>query len=540
MESTVSSKNKVQLSLDSIKKIAEGMPGGFFIYRADEKEEILYRNDIVLEIFGCEDEDAFFALTGNSFRGMVHPEDLDSVEQSITEQVTSNVGKFDHVEYRIIRKDGEICWVDDFGRLLDTEEYGNVYYVFIQDVTKRRKIQMENLRMEMELERERKLAETKDDFLFYISHDIRTPMNAIMGFTELAIRHIEEPDRLRDSLNKIKDAGHHMVSLIDEFLEMGQIRTNRVELKPEVCNLKEQLTYVFDMMNLQALEKKITLIQDIDIPDCELVMDAPHFRRIMNNLIDNAIKYTSAGGSVTIRAAAGQSSESGYTRYQFQIADTGIGMSEEFMQRIFHSFEREASSTQSGISGAGLGLPIAKNLTDLMGGTLTVESKKGEGSVFTLALPLKSAKEGESRQKPPVSDEMLKAAGSYRILLVEDVEINRLMAEMLLMEAGFLVESVCDGSDAVACVERTPVWHYDLILMDIQMPVMNGYEATRIIRKMGREDTSVIPIVAFSANTREEDKRRSIESGMNNHIAKPFDLAKMVHVINEEIAKRNS
>ncbi|MCR4654641.1 MAG: response regulator, partial [Lachnospiraceae bacterium] len=253
------------------------------------------------------------------------------------------------------------------------------------------------------------------------------------------------------------------------------------------------------MAMVHAAEKKISLVRDVDIPECTLVMDAHRFRRIMNNLIDNAIKFTKEGGTVTVTARAKETSDSGYTRYQFKVADTGIGMSEEFMKRIYGSFEREESSTKSGVSGTGLGLSITRNLIDIMGGTISVESKKGEGSVFTVALPLKAADKCGSIQKEEVSaKEEPRAEGAYRILLVEDMEINRLMAEMVLKEAGFSVVSVRDGSEAVVAMESSPVGYFDLVLMDIQMPVMNGYEATRVIRGMGREDTSDIPIIALS------------------------------------------
>ncbi|MCR4654640.1 MAG: PAS domain-containing protein [Lachnospiraceae bacterium] len=228
---------KVKLSLEDLTKVAQEMPGGLLIYKADETEEIIFLNDIVLYIFGCDTQEEFAELTGGTFKGMVHPSDVENVRESITAQIDSDVSHFGHVEYRIIRKDGSEGIVDDFGRLVETEEYGNVYYVFIQDVTENREIKAKNQKMEMELERERGIAELKDEFLFNISHDIRTPMNAVMGFMELAMKHADSPEKVRDDLTRAKEAGRHMMSLIEDLLEMGSIHDNSVYIKFEETDL---------------------------------------------------------------------------------------------------------------------------------------------------------------------------------------------------------------------------------------------------------------------------------------------------------------
>ena len=468
---------------------------------------------------------------------MVHPDDLGNVEKIISDQVESDEQKFDHVEYRIIRKDGRLAWVDDFGRLVNTIEYGLVYYVFIQDVTERRKIQADNLRMELELASEKNLIDARNEFLFNVSHDIRTPMNAIMGYTELALRHIEDREELTDALLNVKNSSHHMMSLIDDLLEMSSITAGVMSLKPEICNIKEELDIVYDMMLIKANEKGIILSKNLSLPDVDVITDTHRFRRVMSNLLDNAIKFTSSGGKVELSARTGDSSDSGYLRYEFKISDTGIGMSEDFLNKLFGVFAREETSTKSGSRGIGLGLAIVKNLVDRLGGTIKVDSTKGEGTVFTVSIPMMQALE-EFKEKKEVYDPEPKAEGKYRILLVEDMEINRRMAEKILKEAGFIVESVTDGSDSVKRVEESPDYYYDLILMDIQMPVMNGYEATRIIRSMNREYTQSIPIIALSANARDEDRAKSIQCGMNTHVAKPFVIAELINTINEEI--RNS
>ncbi len=675
----------VESELPILDHLTEKMPGGFFIYRADEKEELLYANDVMLEIFGCENLDEFKKLTGYTFPGIVHPDDLAAVQRSIKEQIATHDKKIDYVEYRIIRKDGSIRWVDDFGRFTHSKNYGDVFYVFIRDITEMHLARVESQRrekvieglsigftsiyllnldtgtmrpyrlstgnfkrltqelgltdkekvswrdilplyaeryvlpedkeiylkeidvervkerlkkessytvtyrcknieeqiiyvemyiarveeenftrhvvmgyrnitehfnqarrelaekmnMEMELEREKRANEIKSSFLFNISHDIRTPMNAIMGFTELAKLHLEDSARVKNYLKKVDEANRHLIALIDDLLEMSRIDYGRLEIKAEPCNLSEQLDTVLDMFRPQIDEKKINLEENLDLPEGEVFVDALRFRRVLGNLLSNAVKFTPANGTIKISAKRKQISDSGYARYQFSISDTGVGMTEDFMKKMYVAFEREHTSTKTGYIGTGLGLSITKKLLDVMGGSISVKSKKGEGSTFTVDLPLKLVEHtptGEIVEESKIP----KHSGEHRILLVEDIEINRMLAETILNEAGFLVESVPDGSDAVEIIKSRPVWYYDLVLMDIQMPVMNGYEATRSIRALGREDTNILPIIALSANAREEDKKMSLESGMNFHVAKPFDIAHLIATVEEYIADSKS
>ena len=399
----------------------------------------------------------------------------------------------------------------------------------------------EHLKTEMDLEREKHANEIKSSFLFNISHDIRTPMNAIMGFSDLAKRHIGEPDRLQNYLDKVDESSRQLLALIDDLLEMSKIEYGRIELKAEPCSLQEQIDMVVDLFRAQIEEKHLVLEEHLDLPEDNVLVDAHRFRRIMSNLLSNAVKFTPANGKIGIAARQKQVSESGYARYEFTVSDNGVGMTEDFMRRMYEAFEREESSTRTGTVGTGLGLSITKSLLNIMGGSIAVKSKKGEGTTFTVDLPLKLADHvSEAANVNAEEQEDFRAKGEHRILLVEDIEINRMLAETILEEAGFLVESVPDGCDAVEIITNHPQWYYDLVLMDIQMPVMNGYEATRAIRAIGRSDTNTLPIIALSANARDEDKRMSMESGMNNHIAKPFDVAQLITTVNEHIAKRNN
>lgn len=526
---------------DMIREIGAVMPGGFFFYQADDSESVIYANDIVLDIFGCDTMDEFIVLTGGTFSGMVHPDDLEAVRTSIANQIAAHSKRLDYVEYRIIRKDGQVRWVDDYGRLVHTQAFGDVYYVLIRDITDEHIAEKERFHMEIELEKTKRASEIKSSFLYNVNHDIRTPMNAIKGFTELALRHLGDSQKVKDCLEKVREANNQLLLLIDDLLEMSLLDYGKVINHEAPCSLRQELSAVIDTMRARAEEKHLSIKEDISLPENMVYVDAHSFRRIMENILDNAVKFTADGGSILVSARQEKVSASGYARYRFEVTDNGIGMSEEFMRRMFGAFEREESSTKSGYTGAGLGLSITKKLLDIIGGSISVQSTKGKGSSFVVWLPLKSA-ESTAAQIPvtSIAAHDVKAAGSYRILLVEDIEINRELAEQILLEAGFLVESVEDGSDAVLALKNHAEGYYDLILMDIQMPVMNGYEATRAIRAIGREDCATIPIIALSANARDEDKRMSMENGMNFHIAKPFDIMQLINTVNAHIESRGS
>ena len=537
METKKQENIREDISLSMIEHMAYRMPGGFFIYRADKEETVLYVNDVVLDIYGCATPEEFKELTGYTFRGMVHPDDYESVKTAIREQVAANDKNLDYVEYRIRRGDGRIRWVDDYGRLVHTKEDGDIYYVLLRDITEQRAAREAQFRTEMALEQEKNLSALKSAFLFNVSHDIRTPMNAIMGFTSLAKRHREDPERLREYLDKVEESSHYLLALIDDLLEMGEIDCGHVEIKAESCSLEDQIRITLDMFRPQIEEKRLTLETDIQLPQTEVILDALRFRRVMGNLLSNAVKFTHQG-SVRISARQKTVSNSGYARYEISVSDTGIGMTEEFMQRMYEAFERKETSTKTGYFGTGLGLTITKRLLDLMGGSISAVSKKGKGTSFQIELPLKMAAHRPTIPAHSTEAQEMQASRKRRILQVEDIDVNRMLVEAVLTEAGFLVESVPDGCDAVEIIRNHPPGYYDLVLMDIQMPVMNGYEATRTIRAMNREDTADLPIIALSANAREQDRRMSMECGMNAHVAKPFEIPQLIAAVNRYIEDR--
>ncbi len=526
-------------AMKTLSWLGELMPGGLFIYRAAEPMELIYANDATLRIFGCETREQFEALTGNTFRGLVLPEDFEATQSSIDRQIASSENdRVDYVKYRIRRRDGAIRWISDYGRLASMPGYGDVYVVFITDATERQLAREERQRMELELAAEKERSEVKAQFLFNMSHDIRTPMNAIIGFSELARRHRDDPQKLDEYLDKTVVSGRELLRLIDDMLELNELQGS-VTLHAEPTDIRSALSLALDMFRIQSAEKRLKIETELKIPDEKVLVDQGRFLRVFENLLSNAVKFTPPGGTITVSAARGPVSDSGFVRYMFKVADTGVGISEAFLGRIFDSFEREQSSTVSSSTGTGLGLTIVKTLLDLMGGSISAESEKGVGSVFTVELPLRLAP-SETIPSPAVSVEKApeeQSGKKARILIVEDIDFNRELAETLLQEVGFLVESVPDGCDAVEAVREHGPGYYDLILMDIQMPVMNGYEATRAIRALPGADADTLPIIALSANSRMEDRRKSMDSGMNNHVAKPFDIDFLVETIRHYLKK---
>ena len=514
--------------------LGETVPGGFFIYEA-ESERIIYKNRATLDICGCRSDEEFTRLYGDTFRGLVYPDDYERITQSIGEQIESSESKLDTVQYRITRADGEIRWIDDYGRFATIEGIGAVYYVFIWDVTERRAADEEKMRVSLELDREKKQNEIRNRFIFNLSHDIRTPMNAIVGFSDLALKNANDPVKLSGYLRHIKRSSGIMLAIIDDMLEMSDVGGGRVTIRENTADVTEQIAAVCDVISVAAEKKGVTVACDVDLPDVKVTLDENRFRRVLGNILENAVKFTPPGGKATVRARAGAESASGYIRYEFSVTDTGIGMSEDFVGKMFQPFERESTSTESGNTGTGLGLSIVRSIVGMMGGTVSAESRKGEGTTVSFDLPLRRADAPEGASG--IAEEVVSDGGGH-ILVVEDIDLNRELVVDVLEAEGFSVTGVADGCDAVAVFRDSEPGTFDLVLMDIQMPVMNGYEATRAIRALPRDDAKDIPIVALSANKTEDDRKRSFECGMNDHIAKPFDADRLVDTIRRMIKRR--
>ena len=366
---------------------------------------------------------------------------------------------------------------------------------------------------------------TKSAFLFNMSHDIRTPMNAIIGFTELLDKHLTDEKLARGYIKKIKTSNEFLLSLINNVLEMARIESGKTTLDESVWSVHEFNDTLYSLFDTQMREKGIDFSREINIEHNEVLCDETKLREIFLNILSNALKYTPSGGKVSMILTELPSEREGYAIYQTEIADTGIGMSEEFLPNLFDEFTRERSSTESRLNGTGLGMAIVKKLVDLMNGTIKVESQLGKGSKFTVSLPHRLAKNSDIVHKNKKTAEY--NADSFkgkRILLAEDNEMNAEIATAILEEVGFEVEWASDGIVCVDMLEKADAGYYDLILMDIQMPNMDGYKATQIIRKFYDKKKAQIPILAMTANAFEEDRKNAEKAGMNGHISKPINV----------------
>ena len=795
-------------SLSVIRQFGELMPGGFFIYKADESEELLYVNDAVIEIFGCESLEEFQALTGYTFRGMVHPEDYEQISSSIQKQISESRSNLDYVEFRILRKDGAVRWIDDYGHYVESDNYGGLHYVLISDITEahetaesakalrtaviealtrpydsvwlindveteqfelyrideemahllpanvavkitkfsdafrfysnlvleedrqaflegvsaenivrntedrliysvpfRRvfedriryyrlefaRLDLENgetgivlgfkdvdeeVREEQQIQQALREAvdaanasnKAKSDFLSSMSHDIRTPMNGIIGMTAIAASHLDDRDRVADCLHKITESSNHLLSLINEFLDMNKIESGKVELLEEEFSLAELIDSVLNMTRpqIQAHEHSFR-VNILNLEHEKVIGDSRRIREVFVNIMSNAIKYTPNGGKISLSVMETPTGRKDFGHYQFTFEDNGYGMTEEFQKHLFEPFARANDKQTAGIQGTGLGMAIARNIARMMGGDITVESVYGEGSRFTVNMYLKlqhteqieydhfaglrvlvvdddplccestceilddmgvnsewtlsgkgavdrvqtrceqgqdffavildwklpgqdgietarqiramagkdvhiiifsaydwSDVEHEAREagvdtfvsKPlfrtklaslfdalinheaeeddmdaPLRElEELGLEGRH-VLLAEDQEINAEIATDFLEMAGVEVDWARDGEEAVQKLADSADGYYAIIFMDIQMPNMNGYEATKAIRAMDRAYAKEIPIVAMTANAFADDVMNSKKAGMNEHIAKPIDVDALARVL---------
>lgn len=527
------------------------MPGGFFVYHADGDEAVVYVNEACLRIFGCADEEQFVALTGGTFPGMVHPEDIEAVEHSISRQIQADRYSMDYVEYRIIRRDGSIRWIEDYGHHV-TLDAGEFFYVFINDATdklRERADELEAVNAQLreayarEIEHRTMLRNAlseaeaanvaKNTFLSNMSHDIRTPLNAVVGYASLISAHGGEAERVRAYSDKVLAASEQLLDVVNETLEISRMEAGHVQLAEAECSLSELVMQVrMDMVDL-ADRADVTLVCDVEpLTHDRVLVDAVRLSHVLTQLVDNAIKYSPAGSTVRLSVAESAGAPQGFASFRFVVADKGVGMEPAFMERMFMPFERESNTTASGVQGTGLGLTIVRNVLDLMEGELAAESSPGEGSTFTVDITFRQAPADVAAEAPCPS----RGRGPVRhILLVEDNELNREIACCLLDDAGYEVDTAENGEVAVGMIEEADACAYDLVLMDIQMPVMDGYAATRAIRALPDPLRASLPIIAVSANAFSEDRKRSLESGMDAHLPKPLDVHRLQSLIEKVV-----
>ena len=458
----------------------------------------------------------------------LHPADSEDSQKNHLKEIPVHEQQEWDCEF-IHRKTGERRWFHNIA--MGSEVNGEKKYILVMsDRTSDRK-------MNQALSEAVHAAETanraKSIFLSNMSHDIRTPMNAIIGFTTLAVSNIDDKNKVRDYLGKILSSSNHLLSLINDILDMSRIESGKIHLEETEVSLSDVLHDLKTIISGQIHAKQLELYMDaMDVTNEDVYCDKTRLNQVLLNLLSNAVKFTPAGGTVSVRLKQFPGTVKGSEMYEIRVKDNGIGMSPEFVKKIFSPFERERTSTVSRTQGTGLGMAITKNIVDMMGGTIDVQTEQGKGTEFIVCLPFRIQSEKHHTEKI-AEDTILPAAGSdfrgKRILLVEDNELNSEIAVELLNAYGFVVDTAENGAEAVEKVKNSTPGNYDLVLMDVQMPVMNGYEATKQIRALNDPALAGITILAMTANAFNEDRKKALECGMNGFLSKPIVLS-LIHI----------
>lgn len=406
------------------------------------------------------------------------------------------------------------------------------------DVTDQKKKELQaNIELEDAYNKSQSASKAKTSFLFNMSHDIRTPMNAILGFADLIEKHLDEKDKCKMYLQKLKSSSSFLLSLINNILDMARIESGQTEIVESVWNVNNFVSDLVSVFESSIKEKNLKFIKFMDIKHENVYCDATRLRQIYLNIISNAVKYTPNGGEIKLIIKEIECDKEGYARFQTVVSDTGIGMSKEFLPHIFEEFSREKTTTESRVVGTGLGMPIVKTLVTLMHGTIEVESEQGVGTKFTVTLDHRIARKEEIKvEEEEIKDKDIVSYKGKRILLAEDNELNTEIAVTILEEAGFIVEHAENGQVCVDMIKNAKIGYYDLVLMDIQMPVMDGYKATETIRAINNPRCD-IPIIAMTANAFDEDKRKAYVIGMDGHIAKPINIPQLLETISKVLKK---
>ena len=398
-----------------------------------------------------------------------------------------------------------------------------------------------NDRLETALKKAEAASLAKTRFLNNMSHDIRTPMNVILGYAQLMEDELKEKDlpETKEHLEKLQQSGKLLLSIINNVLDMARIESGKMEIDESYSRIEDIRQSVFTVFDAEARKKKIAFRYSVSVEHEHVLTDVTKVKEIFVNILSNAMKYTPSGGSVTVSLEELPCDEPGYMIVRTRVSDTGIGMSQDYLTRIFEAFTREKNTTRSKIAGTGLGMSIVKRYVDLLGGTIQVESELGKGSTFTVTLKLKIADESyyENRQieNPETGTEILEGRN---ILIAEDNDLNAEIAEAVLKRAGMKTERVVNGIQCVNMIIKMPAGTYDMILMDIQMPEMDGYEAARAIRQLPDREKACIPIIAMTANAFEEDKKDAMAAGMNGHMAKPIQVEQLLSMLAEMMCKK--
>ena len=388
-----------------------------------------------------------------------------------------------------------------------------------------------NAKLQVAVENAESANRAKSTFLFNMSHDIRTPMNAIIGYADLASRHLDDPAKLEKYMENIQVCGQNLLMLLNNVLDLARIENDKTEIEYSVSDVEKDFRNCIAMFQNQADSKGQTLTVTAQLQHPYVYADIPHLTEVCTNLVSNAVKYTGACGTIHCDITQKPGKKEGWCDTVITVADNGIGMSQEFQKHIFEPFERERTSTVSKVEGSGIGMGIVKKLVGLMGGTVEVESKIGVGSTFTVTIPCRIASQEETQAKRDTTSSDKKSLSGTKILLAEDNDLNAEIAVELLQEEGCTVDRAKDGVECVDMLEKAANGTYQMILMDIQMPVMNGYDAAKKIRRMDDPPKADIPIIAMTANAFSEDKQAALDAGMNDHVSKPINMNILVPTI---------
>ena len=512
-------------------RVATALAGDYFsIYVVDLDTDhfVEYSATKEFDTLGVEKNgEDFFNLSRRNMSRLIYEDDRERFMGTFYREKVMSILERDKIftmKYRLVFGDTPI-WVSMKATLLEDND-GRHLIIGTNNI----EAQMKREEEYQQRVREARIS-ARNDFLANMSHDIRTPMNAIVGYTNIAKTNKHQPETVADALDKIGSSSHYLLSLINDILDISKIESGKMQISCGPCDLAALFRRIEDITALQAKKKSLVINYCHDnICHYQVITDELRIEQIIINIVSNAIKYTPPGKTVDLIAEE-VPSPGGKNKYRFIIRDTGIGIKEDYMPHIFESFTREERTTVNRIQGTGLGLAITAKIVEMMGGTISVKSKLGEGSEFTVELELEPLK--TDSQANADNSENIDLAG-HRILLVEDNAINAEIARMILEQYGAEVQQAENGKTGLEALQEKGPGYYDAVLMDIQMPVMNGFEATKAIRALGGAYES-LPIIAMSANAYEEDVRDCLAAGMNGHIAKPFNPAELIRILHKFI-----
>ena len=439
------------------------------------------------------------------------------------------------IEYDVIVNGGRRRYQGKF-TLSPQDPEGAKIYVGVRDTTLIEEERTEyNRKLMSALAQAEEANKGKSYFLFNMSHDIRTPLNAIIGYSELAKNHLDEKEVLDDYIYKIQTCGRQLLGLIGDVLDMAKIESGNLEISEKPCLCQDLMSDIMISVNESAKKKGLEFEASGNACHSTILCDKVKVQKILLNILSNAVKYTPQGGKISLSVQENIREDEGLSDFTFVVKDNGIGISKEFLPYIFNSFSRERNATISGVSGTGLGMTITKRLVDAMGGKIEVESQQNMGTTVTVSITFSRLVGLEEKREEIIPDAFLK---DIRVLLVEDNEINGEIASEMLRELKVNVDLVTNGKECIDALLEKDAGYYDLVLMDIQMPVMDGYEATRIIRRFSDKDKRLIPVIAMTANAFEEDKQKAFQSGMNGHLAKPVEMRHLIQALKSAIGKK--